>query len=141
MKHFRTIILLGVFFAFLNGDYLFASNFKLSPPAINEDGSPITFTEDLGYVFHCDNDSGYPYSIRVDVGHIAPDQSGIVRVPLNSVLPEGIGLTKWYCAATSYYLFNADKESEYSNEIFFVASDGTDILSVIPSAPGLSFER
>lgn len=141
-KYFITVFLLVLFAVLLLwGDDIFASDFKIVPPTTNEDGTQIEFKNELGYIINCDNDSGEPYAIRVDVSHIDAGGDGIVRVPLITVLPATSGIKKWYCTAQAYYLFATDKVGRMSNEIFFVASDGASIVSVTPSPPGFGFIR
>lgn len=139
----KAYLLFWLFLFLLFTDNIFASKFTLIPPTTNEDGTIITFPDDLAYVFYCDSDtSGEPYTIRVDAGKIVPDADGKCRFPISNVLPSLPGIQKWFCAATAYYIFAPDNESRYSNEIFFVATDGAEIISVFPSAPrNLGFER
>ena len=114
------------------GDSVFASDFKISPPTENEDRTPI-FAE-LGYKIHCGIFSKI-YTLTKDAGGLEPQQDGICYFPVSQVIPSD---GKWYCVATAYYLHRPDKESTWSNEIFFVVRNG-EIPDTVPRPPSFGF--
>lgn len=129
----KMAIILAVFIALLFfGGSVFASDFKISPPQTNEDGTAI-FAE-LGYRIHCGTASK-EYTLTKDAGGLEPQQDGICYYPVSQVIPSD---GKWYCVATAYYLHIPDKESRWSNEIFFVVRGG-EIPDTVPGPPSFGF--
>lgn len=131
MKNLKLISIIVFFFIFcFYSGKAFSSDFKLTPPITNEDGTPLI---DLaGYKFYCGNAKGN-YTLNKDAGMLYPGTDGICYYDIGNIIPQdGI----WFCVATAYNM--SGKESKYSNEIFFTVQGGV-ISTVPPSTPGLSF--
>ena len=73
------------------------------PPTTNEDGTPID--DGAGYVLHCGNVSGGPYTLVTDVFGWA-----ITSIDIHGKFANG----DWYCVITAYD--TSSNTSKYSDE-------------------------